>query len=160
MPLFKKVHESNAKNGLSPSGVVFCTIITLGIVLLIVGLLLMILDASLPAMVDETVFTDHSAALFLQMIPGIPVSIIDMKDNSISAIGLVSWVIGLDVFFVGLGLGMKYKMARWIAMIIFALAAYFDFEQFLLFGFMGSPTATVGLILNGTIVYFLTKLNS
>jgi hypothetical protein len=64
-----------------------------------------------------------------------------------------------DVLLVGLGLWAKSKFAKWVAMVIFSLAAYFDFVQFLFLGLLGSSSSLIGMFVNGSIVFLLTKLD-
>ena len=78
-----------------------------------------------------------------------------LTNTSVSIIGLISWFIGLDLLLVGLGLWVRHNFARLAALMIFALAACFQFIQFLLSGIMGSPASITGLILNGILFYFI-----
>lgn len=77
---------------------------TLGVVLLVGGLFLMILDASIKMKADKTSFIVQSVVVILDMFPGILLPINDLSDSGITVIGLFSWVIGLDFLLVGLGL--------------------------------------------------------
>jgi hypothetical protein len=66
-------------------------------------------------------------------------------------------MLGLDILLVGLGLWVGHRGARWVAAIIFGLAAFFDFVQFLLFGLLGAPASSVELIVNSLILWGLFK---
>jgi hypothetical protein len=48
-------------------------------------------------------------------------------------------------------------MALWVAVIIFALATFFDFTLFLLQGIIGAPASLPGTFINGVIVYVLIE---
>lgn len=157
--MLKKAFTANVKSRSLTAGVLSITSITLGVVVLIGGLFLIILDAILPVKANGTSLTVHSVAFILDMLPGIPLCISDLISSGITVAGLISWLVGLDILLVGLGLWAKHKMARRIAFLLFLLAAYFDFIQFLLFGFVGSPNSAVGLSLNGLIVYFLVRVD-
>jgi lysylphosphatidylglycerol synthetase-like protein (DUF2156 family) len=88
---------------------------------------------------------------------GFPLPLYEFADNSISAIGIATWIVGFDLLMVSLGLLVRSKMALWIATIIFALATFFDFALFLLQGIMGAPLSVPGTLINGLMVYVLIK---
>jgi hypothetical protein len=66
-------------------------------------------------------------------------------------------MLGLDVLLVGLGLWVRHRGARLVGVIIFGLAAFFDFVQFLLFGLLGAPGSAIELIVNSLILWGLFK---
>jgi hypothetical protein len=137
----------------------FITSITVGVVLLVGGLFVTILAASLPAKVSGVDSMAQSIVFVMGQIPGIPLSLGDLINNGLATVGIVSWIIGFDILLVGLGLWTKNKFAKWVALAIFSLAAYFDLVQFLFLGLLGSPSSVIGSSVNGLIVYLLTKLD-
>ena len=128
-----------------------------GVTLLIGGLFLTILDANWIMGANETNSIAQSITRILEMLPGVPFPLNDLADSSTTVLGLISWVVGLDLLLVTLGLWTRHSMARWIAILVFSLAAYSDFTRFLLFGIVGSPSATVGLGFDCLMIYFLLK---
>ena len=88
-------------------------------------------------------------------IPGIPFYIGALTNVNAIIVGSVSWILGVDLLLVGLGLWVRHRLARSAAIMIFALAALFQFVQFLLFGAIGSPISLVELFVDGTFAYFL-----
>jgi len=156
--LLKNAFAATARSKSLIAGVLSITSITIGVILLVEGLYLIILDASLPLRAGEASLTVQSVAFVLEALPGIPLCISDLAYSGITALGLISWIVGLDILLVGLGLWAKHKIAQWAAFFIFLVAAFFDFVQLLLFGFVGSPNSAVGLSLNGLILYLLLKL--
>jgi hypothetical protein len=129
-------------------------IITAGMVLIVCGLYLMIKDASASSQAVRTNFA-KSAVSTLDWIPGIPFYVGDLSKVSITVIGLVSWVLGVDLLLVGLGVWARHQFARFVALVIFGLAAFFQSVQFLLLGFIGSPISIIELCIDGIIVYSL-----
>jgi lysylphosphatidylglycerol synthetase-like protein (DUF2156 family) len=93
----------------------------------------------------------------LDQILGFPLPINEMINNSITAVGIATSIIGLDLLIVSQGLRAKNKLALWIAMIILALATYFDMVSFLFQGLLGAPTSAPGAIINGLVLYVLLK---
>jgi hypothetical protein len=91
------------------------------------------------------------------MVPGMPLELSDLGASGLAMVGIVTWIIGLDLLLVSLGLSVKNRVAKYVAIVFFALAAYFDFVQFLLKGLSGAMFSVIGLALNITIVYFLFK---
>jgi lysylphosphatidylglycerol synthetase-like protein (DUF2156 family) len=129
-------------------------IITAGMVLIVSGLYLMIKDASALTQVAQTNLV-KSAVSAADWIPGIPFYVGDLANASISVIGLVSWILGIDLLLVGLGVWVRHRLARLAALVIFGLAAFFQFVQFLLLGILGSPISIIELCVDGIIVYCL-----
>ena len=130
-------------------------IITFGVVLIVGGLYLIITGASVSTQVAQTNLAAKSAVSTVDWIPGIPFYIGDLANVSVTAIGLVSWILGIDLLLVGLGIWVRHPLARLAALMIFTLAAFFQFVQFLLLGILGSPISIIELCVDGVIVYFL-----
>jgi lysylphosphatidylglycerol synthetase-like protein (DUF2156 family) len=124
-------------------------VITFGVVSLIGGVLLMITGAGASAQ------TTQSTVSAFNWIPGTPFSMNNLSNSSVSTIGLASWLVGLDLLLVGLGLWVRHKLARLAAMIIFVLAACFQFVQFIRFGALGAPSSVLQLFVDVIFVYFL-----
>ncbi|MCW3983833.1 MAG: hypothetical protein NWE96_07535 [Candidatus Bathyarchaeota archaeon] len=99
--------------------------------------------------------TSQFALEVVNYIPGIPIGIMELSGYSLSGIGLVSWIIGLNVMIIGLGLWVKHKYARFAALTIFGLAFIFQFFQFLLSGLTGSLISVIQMGINGVIAYLL-----
>ena len=134
--------------------------VTLGVVLLIGGLAIVLFAASLPAKVSGIDATTKAVVFVMGQIPGIPFELSDFIDNGgLTVLGIALWVVGLNILFIGLGIWVRSKLAKWIGLVFFSTAAFFDFTQFLLFGLLGSPTSIVGVFANGLIAYSLTKLD-
>jgi hypothetical protein len=132
-------------------------VITFAIVLILNGITLMM---TTPAQDGSEGVTSDFAVQVTNSIPGIPFAIVDMAQYSIGVIGLVSWIVGLNLLLIGLGLWIKHKFARMIALLVFGLASAFQFIQFLLLGIMGSPISVVQIVINGLIAFFLfSKFN-
>jgi hypothetical protein len=129
-------------------------IITFGVVLIVGGLYLMITDPRNSAQVAQTSLA-KSAVFIFDWIPGIPFYVGDLADVSLTAIGLVLWILGIDFLLIGLGLWVRHRLARLAALMIFGLAAFFQFVQFLLLGILGSPTSIIELSIDGTFAYLL-----
>ncbi len=130
-------------------------IITFGVVLIVGGIYLMMTNPSGSIQVAQTKSATQSAVSTVDWIPGIPFYIGDLANVSSTTIGLVSWIIGIDFLLVGLGFWVRNRIARLVGLLIFALAAFFQFVQFLYLGIMGSPASVIELIVDGTFVYFL-----
>jgi hypothetical protein len=88
-------------------------------------------------------------------IPGIPFYMGNLANFSASAAGLASWLIGIDLLLVGMGLWARHKVARLVALLIFSLAALFQFVEFVSVGILGSPAAFIELCLDAVFLYFL-----
>jgi lysylphosphatidylglycerol synthetase-like protein (DUF2156 family) len=124
-------------------------VITFGVVSLIGGVSLMITGSGASAQ------TTQSTVSAFNWIPGIPFSINSLSNSSVSTIGLASWLVGLDLLLVGLGLWVRHKLARLAAMIIFVLAACCQFVQFISLGALGAPSSVLQLFVDVIFVYFL-----
>jgi lysylphosphatidylglycerol synthetase-like protein (DUF2156 family) len=124
-------------------------VITFGVVLMIGGLYLMITD---PSALNQAA---QSMVSTVGWVPGIPFYIGNLANSSASTAGLIAWLVGLDLLLVGLGLWVRHKLARFTATIVFGLAAFFQFIQFLDTGIIGSPSSAVGLCVDAILVYFL-----
>jgi hypothetical protein len=115
----------------------------------------MITDASLSIPVAQTNSLAKSAVSVLDWIPGIPFYIGDLANAAATAVGLVCWILGIDFLLVGLGLWVRHRLARLAALMMFALAAFFQFVQFLLLGILGSPMSIIEFSIDGVFVYLL-----
>jgi hypothetical protein len=129
-------------------------IITFGVVLIVGGLYLMMTDPGASTQVAQTSAT-QSVVSTMDWIPGIPFYINSLVNVGTSAIGLVSWILGIDFLLVGLGFWVRNQIARLIGLMIFILAAAFQFVQFINLGIMGSPTSIIELLVDGIFIYFL-----
>jgi hypothetical protein len=131
-------------------------IITFGVILIAEGLFLI---TSNPASAinnnSQQGLTPQFALSVTNSIPGIPFCISALSQYSFAAIGLVSWIGGLNLLFIGLGLWVRHRLARLVAFVVFALAAFFQFTQFLLLGIVGSPISVAVTIMNSVIAYLL-----
>src|SRR5208283_1892272 len=126
-------------------------IITFGVVLIVGGLYLMTLTQ-----VALTNSATRSVISSMDWIPGIPFYIHNLVNVGFSTVGLVSWFLGIDLILVGLGLWVRHQLARLTALLIFALAAAFQFVQFLFVGIVGSPASVVELLVDVSFIYFLS----
>ena len=129
-------------------------IIATGAALVIGGLFLMIKDATASTQVAQ-INLAKSAVSAVDWIPGIPFYIGDLAKTSAVIIGLVSWILGIDFFLVGLGVWVRNQLARFAAFLIFGSAAFYQFVQFLLLGILGSPMSIIELSVDGAIVFCL-----
>lgn len=133
--------------------------ITFGVILLVCGLFITVFVAMLPANVSGIESIAQSIILIVSYVPGIPFELSAFADaTGLTVTGLALWFVGLDLLLLGLGIWARSKIAKWIALIFFLTAAFFDFAQFLQLGILGSPVSVLGLTLNGVIFYLLTKL--
>ncbi|MGD6850486.1 MAG: hypothetical protein ACQCN6_00320 [Candidatus Bathyarchaeia archaeon] len=130
-------------------------IITFGVVLLISGLYLMLVDSGLMGQEPLANSAMQTATAVVSWVPGIPFSTSDLVGYNITTIGLVSWIVGIDLLLVGLGVWARHRLALLAAVVIFVLAAGFQFYQFFMLGIAGAPASLVGLCINGVIAYFL-----
>jgi hypothetical protein len=135
----------------------FLTIITVGIVFIVAGIFIIFLAAIVAPRAGDVEWLQHISVSVLGQIPGFPIAMDDLHNTSLTVAGTVSWIVGLDIFVVGIGLWGNKKLAKWMAIIIFALSAYFNFAQFLLLGLLGAPMTTAGLFANTLILYLLWR---
>jgi hypothetical protein len=126
--------------------------ITFGVVLIIGGLYLMIVNPGSSAQNNQGV---ESAVAAIGWLPGVPIYLGDLSNIGAITIGSISWIIGIDLLLVGLGLWVRHKLARLAAISIFVLAAFFEFIQFVLLGALGSPISLVTFTVNAVFAYFL-----
>lgn len=126
-------------------------VITFGVVLIVSGLYLMIVNPGASAQVNGA----QQAISASDWIPAIPFYIGALTNVSAIAVGSVSWILGVDLVLVGLGLWVRHRFARLAAIMIFALAAFFQFVQFIYLGAMGSPISLVELFIDATFAYLL-----
>ena len=124
-------------------------VITFGVVLMMGGLYLIITGAGASNQAAQSMVST------VGWVPGIPFYIGNLANPSASAVGLISWLIGLDLLLVGLGLWIRHKLARFTAVFMFGLAACFEFIEFLYVGIMGAPAAFVLLWVDAILIYFL-----
>jgi lysylphosphatidylglycerol synthetase-like protein (DUF2156 family) len=89
------------------------------------------------------------------MIPGVPFYMGDVAQGGANVIGLVSWIVGLDLLLIGLGLWVRHRLAWLAAVVVFTLAAYFNFVQFLLHGVLGAPTSVFEMFIDTFLLYVL-----
>jgi len=157
--MIKNIRLPSLQNKVLLADVLFLVVTTSGIMLTISGLFVMILAATLPAEVSGVELLQQSVLSVLGLIPGVPINMNDLEGSSLTAIGMVSWIVGLDLLVVGLGLWVRSKVARWIAIIVFTSSVFFNFVQFLLLGLLGAPMATVSLLVNALILYLLWKVD-
>jgi hypothetical protein len=129
-------------------------IITFSVVLIVGGLYLIFNDTSGLDAIQRSVAT-QSAISSVSWVPGIPFSPADLTYGGIAVIGLVIWIIGVDLLLVGLGLWVRHRLARLAAIMIFLFAAVFQFIELLYSGFFGAPSAVTGFIIDAIFVYFL-----
>jgi len=129
--------------------------ITCGVVLIVSGLYLMIVNPSASSQVALSNQGVQSAVSAVDWIPGIPFYVGGLSNVGAITVGSVSWILGVDLLLVGLGLWVRHWLARLAAITIFGLAAFFQFIQFLLLGVIGSPISVIELFVDGAIVYCL-----
>jgi lysylphosphatidylglycerol synthetase-like protein (DUF2156 family) len=142
------------------TGVLAVIIIIVGVILIVSGLYLMVRDASTLTPAAQTNLA-KSAVSDVDWIPGIPFYVGDLAKSNITVIALVSWILGIDLLLVGLGVRVRHRLARLAALVIFGLAGFFQFVQFLLLGILGSPVSVIQLCVDGVIVYcLLSKFDS
>jgi hypothetical protein len=158
---FSRIKESAAKfkedyfdNQTLITDTITKLIITFGAVLIVGGLYLMLNNASALSPAQSSVAT-QTAVSAVSWVPGIPFSTADLSTSGIPIIGLVTWLVGIDLVIVGLGLWARHRFARLAALMIFVLAAAFQLIQFLYSGLVGSPASIVGVLVDGVFAYFL-----
>ena len=130
-------------------------IIALGMVLIIGGLTLTILDTSFGGLSSQSGFTAGTAASTINLVPGIPFFTGDLASTSLTMVGLVSWVLGIDFLLIGLGIWVRHKLARLLMLSIFLVSFLFQFVQFMLLGYMGSPSSILDMVTCGFLSYLL-----
>lgn len=130
-------------------------IITFAVVLIVGGLYLMIFDPSASGQSVQTNVAARSVTATTAWIPGLPFFASDIAGCSMTAVGLISWVMGVNLLLTGLGLWIRHKLARLVGLALFSISAAIQFAQFLLLGIIGSPYSIILLILNSTIAFFL-----
>ncbi|MCW4024998.1 MAG: hypothetical protein NWF01_08190 [Candidatus Bathyarchaeota archaeon] len=128
--------------------------ITFGIILIIGGIYLMIECPSSSSQLAQTT-QDLQPAFSIDLVPGVPLSMAELAGLDAITFGSVSWIIGVDLLLVGLGLWVRHKVARLAAMLIFTLAAFFQFSEFLFLGFLNAPFSFIMFIVNAVFVFFL-----
>ncbi len=128
------------------------SVITFGVVLIVGGVYLMIINPGGSTQISQA---SQSTVSVINWVPGIPFYIGELTNAGASTIGLASWIIGIDLLLVGLGLWIRHRLARLAAISMFGLSAFFQFVQFLYFGFLGSPVSILELFVDCIIAYFL-----
>ena len=123
--------------------------ITIGVVMIVGGLYLMIAN---PSGLSQTT---QSVASTLDWIPGIPFYIGDLISNGAVIMGLVIWILGIDLLVLGLGLWVRHRFARLTAIMILLIAAFVQFVQFLYVGIIGSPASIIELLFDAVLLFFL-----
>jgi len=123
--------------------------ITFGVALIIGGLYLVIANPW------SSYQANQSAASVIDWVPAIPFSTTALVTCSSSTVGLVSWIIGVDLLLLGLGFWVRNNLARLVGLIMITLAAVFQFIDFIQVGIMGSVSSVVVLFVDGLIAYFL-----
>jgi hypothetical protein len=129
--------------------------ITFGVVLIVGGLYLMITASAVSTQAFQTYNAVKSTVDTINWIPGIPFYIGDLLSRGATIVGVVSWILGIDLLLLGLGLWVRHRFARFAAFAVFGLAAIFQFIQFLILGAMGSPSSIVEFLADAIIIYFL-----
>jgi hypothetical protein len=140
-------------NGSLAANALFLITVTLGLLLLVGGLFTMILSASLPDKIGDFESTTQSIVFATSEIPRVLVNLGDSASGSPATMGIVSWIIGIDILFIGLGLWAKSRLAKWIAMGVFASSTFFNFVTFLNVGVLGSFSAFMGIFIDGSLIY-------
>jgi len=101
-----------------------------------------------------------SIVFVIGQIPGIPFEFDDLVNSGgLTSVGIALWVVGFDSLLVGLGLWARSKIAKYVGLMFFGAATFFDLVQFLFLGLLGSPSSFLGILVNGSIAYLFTKLN-
>ncbi|MCW4005186.1 MAG: hypothetical protein NWF04_01100 [Candidatus Bathyarchaeota archaeon] len=134
-------------------------IITLGVMLLVSGVYLMVVGETIS---DPSVHRSSVQAVIsiIEWIPGIPILISELAKCSLTTIGIASWVIGINLLLVGLGLWIRHALARIATAVILLVSTALQVIQFMLSGAGGSPSSVFGTIINLTMLYFvLTKFD-
>lgn len=128
--------------------------ITFGVVLIIGGLYLMTANPAPSTYVAQT-SGNHVVLSVVEYIPGLPFSVADMSNVNSIMTGSVYWIVGIDLLLVGLGLWARHKLARLAGIMVFSIAAFFQFAQFLMLGVVGSPMSIVVFLVDALFAYFL-----
>ncbi len=128
--------------------------ITFGVILIVGGLYLMVAnpDLSVAAQASQG---SQSVVFSVGSVPGVPFLMSDLSGLGGVMVGSVSWIIGVNLLLVGLGLWVRHKIARLAAMLIFGLAAFFQLIQLLLVGIFGAPLSILLLFVDAAFAYFL-----
>jgi hypothetical protein len=130
--------------------------ITFGVVLIVGGLYLMVGNPGAPIYVVQTTQVGNQIVLtVVDWIPGVPFYVGDLANLDAVVAGSAYWIVGVDLLLVGLGLWVRHKFARLAGIIIFGIAAFFNFTQLMLSGLLGSPVSVLVLLINGIFVYLL-----
>ena len=129
----------------------------MSIAMVIGGLFLIIADTALPVNADTARSTSFFAIQSMDQVLGFPLPIDEMINDSITAVGIATSIIGLDLLIVSQGLRARNKLALWVAIVILVLATFFDVVSFLFQGILGAPASAPGAVINGMVLYVLLK---
>jgi hypothetical protein len=130
--------------------------LTFGVILIVGGLYLMIGNPEAPVYVAQTTRVGNQIILtVVDWIPGIPFSVADLGGLDAVVAGSAYWIVGVDLLLVGLGLWVRHKFARLAGVIIFGVAAFFQFAQLMLSGVLGAPMSIFGFLINSAIAVLL-----
>jgi hypothetical protein len=126
--------------------------ITLGIIFIVGGFYLM---AANPSSQQVGYGNSAQSSFSIDWVPGVPLFAGDLTNLNAVLAGSVIWILGVNLLLVGLGLWVRHQLARLAAILIFSLAALFQFIQLLFLGVVGSPVSAVLLLVNAAFSYFL-----
>lgn len=128
-------------------------LLTFGVVLIVDGLYLMLTAQGGPLQIETG--TIQSLISTISWVPGIPFNIDELTNYSASTVGLVTWIIGIDLFLIGLGFWVRNRLARWVGLTVFFLATAFQFVKLLSVGVLGAPLSVAELAIDGTLFYLI-----
>jgi uncharacterized protein YhhL (DUF1145 family) len=114
-------------------------------------------DRILPMSADAT---RTSIAFLMQIVDetmGFPLPTNYMVNESLSAIGFSTLLVGLDLLVLSISIRAKNKPTWWSALLILALAIFFDFVAFLYQGVIGAPMSVPGMAINALTANILIK---
>jgi hypothetical protein len=130
-------------------------VLTFSIVLIVGGLVLTTMGGNPPAEGTLAGMSSENAISFVSFIPGIPFNVGDLAKSSVATVGVASWILGIDLMLIGMGLWARHRLARLAALIVFSLALCFQVIQLLILGVLGAPSSITGLIVDAAIIYIL-----
>ena len=131
--------------------------ICLGWLLLALGLLLSVGETN--SLLSPTFATSVSNNILsiVAKLPGVPFDMTELGASSPVVSGIIVWILGLDIVLLGFGLWMRSRFARYVGITVFGLAAFFDFVEFLMNGFVGASASVIEMMINSTVLYYLFK---
>jgi hypothetical protein len=128
--------------------------VTFGVIFIVGGLYLMLVNPDPSSYVAQA--TGNRVVLsVVEWIPGLPFYVGDLAGINSVVAGSAYWIAGVDLLLVGLGLWVRHKLARYAGILVFSLAAFFQFIQFLLLGLVGSPMSVLAFLVDALFAYFL-----